>query len=385
MPFSGSSIYRPDMTEDATKLRPPTPASAPRIGAVDALRGFALLGVCLANFPNFNMGSALVGVGVPSDSPEVPTSLDSAAGYAVNLLVDGRFISIFEMLFGFGIALMATRLAQAGIRTWPVLVRRLTFLAVAGLLHTLVIWTGDILFLYAVVGLAFLPVVLGSTRVLWIVGAMCFGIAVASSLAAGAVSPEGPGRAQPGLSLLPVLSTVSRTLWLFSVGALIYRHGLVRRLRVHDAPGRALLIVGLVVGLPAAIVSAPSLPLADRLHPMFGDLAFSVGAPFLAGTYIVIFMTWYSRYDSSLVAVALTSLGRLAFSAYILQSIIGGAVHTVADWTGVPLGRFALFMAALIVVVLQSATATLWLSRFSYGPLEGLWRAVTYWRRPSWT
>lgn len=108
------------------------------------LRGLALMGIALANFPEFALWTFL-----SSDQQGAMTTadVDGAVRYVQFLLVDGKFYSIFSMLFGLGFALI---LMRHGRRLF---VRRMLILMVIGFLHLLFIWSGDILLLYAVGGL----------------------------------------------------------------------------------------------------------------------------------------------------------------------------------------------------------------------------------------
>jgi len=142
----------------APKIRAPktsAPKSGPAVGraridALDALRGFALAGVCVANLPLF---ASRDDVAAGLDLPVVSRFGDPAAQFFLKVFVEGRFMTLFSIMFGLGIALMASRIAASGRRAWPALVRRLAFLAGVGLLHSTYIWSGDVLLRYGAVGL----------------------------------------------------------------------------------------------------------------------------------------------------------------------------------------------------------------------------------------
>jgi len=113
-----------------------------------------------------------------------------------------------------------------------------------------------------------------------------------------------------------------------------------------------------------------------------------VGGAFMCGAYAVLFLTWWRGSRDSAVAVGFRSLGRVAFSAYLTQSLLAVTAFTLLGVFGWSLwGRLSgveIIAWALGTVALQCLLASWWLRRFSIGPLEGLWRAVTYWRRPRW-
>ncbi|MCD7976249.1 MAG: hypothetical protein LUG51_03505 [Tannerellaceae bacterium] len=120
---------------------------------LDALRGIALLGICLANFPEFSLYTFLEGqvTGV------MPTAgIDTVVKYLQYVFVDGKFYTLFSLLFGVGFSLILSNGAQTGYNGVTVFYRRMFFLFLIGLFHLLFLWAGDILILYAFVGF-FLP------------------------------------------------------------------------------------------------------------------------------------------------------------------------------------------------------------------------------------
>jgi uncharacterized protein len=126
--------------------------SADRIQALDAIRGFALLGILLMNI------EGLVGPLMASMSGVDPalTGADRWADTAIYLLVQGKFFPLFSMLFGMGFAIMLMRAQAAGRPFVAVYLRRVLALLVFGLLHALLVWPGDILVTYALMGLLLL-------------------------------------------------------------------------------------------------------------------------------------------------------------------------------------------------------------------------------------
>ncbi len=130
------------------------PASQ-RIATLDIVRGFALLGILIMNMPGF--GTSFY---AEADGSHLwPGALDQAAEQLRDLLFSGKFNSMFSLLFGIGFTIQFTRMQQrdpAGATT--LYLRRLAVLAVFGILHAAVFWTGDVLHIYAVLGLVMLLV-----------------------------------------------------------------------------------------------------------------------------------------------------------------------------------------------------------------------------------
>jgi uncharacterized protein len=132
--------------------RTPIPA-AQRIELLDALRGFALLGILLANihyfagwtFMDADARAALAGV-----------AMAQVENFLFLLLIDGKFYTVFSFLFGIGFALQLDRLQSRTPQALRIYVRRLLALLLIGVIHLCLIWDGDILALYAVTGLVLL-------------------------------------------------------------------------------------------------------------------------------------------------------------------------------------------------------------------------------------
>src|SRR3546814_7971695 len=141
----------------------PVPGSQ-RLELLDALRGFALAGVLVANHEAFSLYYFLS----PAGAVAPPTlASDRWLAPAIELLVSAKFITLFSIMFGIGFALLMQRIGQSGGRRWYL--RRLAVLFLIGLLHS-AFWWGDILRSYAVAGLLLLPLARMRPRNLAILG-----------------------------------------------------------------------------------------------------------------------------------------------------------------------------------------------------------------------
>ena len=151
--------YHGDMTSS------PLPSLSPatdRLDALDVLRGFALIGICIANVEFFNRPVVESGQGIPAGLH----GLDWLVAFLVAYLVSGKFWTIFSLLFGMGFALMLERAHVAGRQFAPSYSRRVGVLLAIGLLHHTLLWSGDILISYAVGALALMLALLAPARVL---------------------------------------------------------------------------------------------------------------------------------------------------------------------------------------------------------------------------
>lgn len=157
-----------------------SPAFAPvlseqRLDALDVLRGFALVGICVANVEFFNRPVAESGNGIPAGLH----GPDWLVALIVAYFVSGKFWTIFSLLFGMGFALMLERSRAAGRPFLPAYGRRIAVLGLFGLLHYLLLWSGDILISYAVGALALVLMLFARGR--WMIAALalCFLLAQA--------------------------------------------------------------------------------------------------------------------------------------------------------------------------------------------------------------
>ncbi|MBA4177459.1 MAG: hypothetical protein C0505_13015 [Leptothrix sp. (in: Bacteria)] len=135
-------------------------ATAQRIESLDVVRGFALLGIFLMNIEWFNRAFATIDEGMPREL----SGLDWLASWFIAYFVQGKFWTIFSLLFGMGFAVMMVRAEQAGREFKPVYLRRVLALAVFGAAHYIFLWEGDILFSYAVAALMLMVVLYGQPK-----------------------------------------------------------------------------------------------------------------------------------------------------------------------------------------------------------------------------
>jgi len=185
------------------------PALSPandRLDALDVLRGFALIGICIANVEFFNRPVVESGQGIPAGLH----GLDWLVAFLVAYLVSGKFWTIFSLLFGMGFALMLERARVAGRPFAPTYGRRVGVLLAVGLLHHTLLWSGDILISYAAGALALMLALLAPARLLVI------------ALIASIALPQVPGLSLLGWLLAPVvlaslvaLYLRTRQAWLF--------------------------------------------------------------------------------------------------------------------------------------------------------------------------
>jgi uncharacterized protein len=159
-----------------------------RIESLDVARGLALLGIFLVNVEFFArpLGAAIA-IGVPDES-----GVSLALWWTVDVLCVGKLYPLFSLLFGMGLMLQRSNASSSGQDFAPLALRRLGFLATLGLIHGLLLWYGDILFVYAITGLLLCVVLGASGRVLLVAGALALALGVLAAAFVGALAGASP-------------------------------------------------------------------------------------------------------------------------------------------------------------------------------------------------
>lgn len=395
----------------------PTPPAAPvnrRIAAIDALRGFALLGIALANYPEFSLFNFLDGT---AQAALPHSAADGLLSFLMAALVDGKFYTIFSLLFGMGFAIIQSNAKRRGADGMRIFYRRMAILAIIGACHLMFVWSGDILLLYALMGML-LPLFSGLTdrRLLaWAGGLLVLpvGVAVARDVtglnlahvlfvkwwevadAVGVSQAAFPtwlrdAESYAGIWAFLKQGAVER-LWefvsgcryfkvlgLFLVGFYVGRRGLLADIEGNLAFWRRVAAIGLCAGLPLSVIYAFS----SLTGHIFGNVAHSalylVSVYPLGAGYVALFALACHRFGAPRL---LASAGRMAMTCYIGQSLVGAALF-YGPWGGLGAG-FSIglsLLTAIIVVLAECVLCRAWLRVFAFGPLEWVWRMLTYGR-----
>jgi uncharacterized protein len=351
----------------------PTPP-AERDAAIDVLRGVALFGVLLENLQHFASPSyaALVASGAA-------TAADRLGLGALRLLCDNKVYLLFAFLFGYGIALQMLRSAHEGAGFAAVHLWRMACLFLIGVANLLV-WTGDILSTYAVLGCALLPLRARSDAALARLAACLLAaptLLVAAIGAAAGALPDArvDAEAWVGAFLYPA----RQACFAFAMFALGLAAG--RRALLSDAAAlrRAwgALPLALGTGLAgnlafAALEAAGPPPLSWGALALEATLA--VAAPALAFAYVVLVLRWARAPRWTPRLAPLAAVGRATLSNYLLQSALGTGVVARLGPIHPPAG----LLLTLVVFGAQVWASARWLARFRFGPVEWLWRSVAY-------
>ncbi|GLH77450.1 hypothetical protein SSBR45G_23580 [Bradyrhizobium sp. SSBR45G] len=393
----------PALADTNSAYGPTLPVAATdRLISLDILRGLALFGVMAINVA-FEFRISIFRQFLPalrthepgttffagSPSPDTFALLwalmgDSPFNRAIEdfleRAVSMKAFALFSLLFGIGLAMQFDRIAPD--RRVALLLRRLLILLAIGLLHLTLLWNGDILTEYALAGLIVLPflfarrwlVIAASLALLglyftgWLMRLMPLPssawmmqhVSDASLVyAGGSFSQVLAVRLSEIGAIAPLhLWVFPRTIGLFLAGIVIWRCGILRDARDHRASWLLMALAALVVTVDAG----PSLVTVS--------LALAYGALVLA----VANTAWGAR----LLGWA-APVGRMAFTNYLMQSVIFGFV-----FYGYCLGLFGRVSVSLALGIgiavygLQVIVSWCWLRMFQFGPVEWLWRSLMY-------
>jgi uncharacterized protein len=393
-------------------------SSAERIEILDVLRGLAIGGILIGNMQWFS------GYGMMPPALAAQTSFaDQMTHFLVHFFIEGKFYSIFSFLFGFGFALQIARAEERGDLQAALFKRRLGWLLVIGLLHAYLLWAGDILSIYAVMGFVLILFRRKSDEALlkWAFALMVVPIVTYILLyilfvvfvppeAAASFTGEAAQRARwnEGVKMvtqggyLQVISgfnlqyivgryaglilemRLPKILAMFLLGFYAYRRGFFQNLASHQTFIRRVLVYGLVLGLVGniafAVLAGKEAVIPPTAAGIAGVVAYAFGVPALALFYIALVATMWQTRRQGLALLA--PVGRMALTNYILQTVV-----CVVIFYGYGFGHFGSFgalaatLTALAIFLFQIVLSALWLKYFAYGPLEWIWRQLTYGQR----
>lgn len=420
-----------DTTTTAITREAPQPVQATeRVVLLDVIRGFALGGVFFSNvFLWFNGRFLLPPTFWQSYKNE---GANAVVSWAFRNLVFGRFITIFSFLFGLGIAVQFMRAEDREDSSGRRYTRRALVMILFGVLHLALVWYGDIMHIYALLGFGLLLFRRASTKTLLITGALLTFLA--------------PLLMQWGESFLPLLWTSAEALkqqqqatqtqfaevnarLLSLVGSssfidivkgnvLVYWHhfarlhvlgfylGLLGNFLLGFAAGRVGLfanvdkyrrlfyhmvgwgLLGGILGNLAMMVLRDAGPgkkyfsTNETIVPLLVPLAREIGTMSMAMLYVAAISLLFQRSFGQRLLSIYAPVGRMAVTNYLSQSVIALFV-----FSGLGLGKMGnvspvwTTLMPACAFALQMVLSWLWLKRYSYGPVEWLWRSMTYGKR----
>lgn len=383
-------------------------SSDQRIEVLDVNRGLASLGILLINITFYSTSLQAIQWQIVL----WPDALNQAVRTFLNLFVDGKCLAVFCFLFGYSTILLRDRTIQKGLRFGPLYIRRLVALLVFSLIHGLFIWYGDILLHYALLGfiLLFFHSRQPKTLLIWAI-ALLSTLPVLLLLSGGGAQPQPDPEIQGRIheliardnaiysrgtyadiqalrtmdwaaSAMNQLLFYPQILGMFMLGAYFAKQRILHDVAANGSLLKKLAIwtggIGLLLTfLPPTLswASGAETGLVNSLQVV----QYLIGASTLGLFYItaVALLVRHQAWQTALRPLAY--VGRMAFTNYIMQSVICTLIFYGygLGWYG-KVGPLAGTLIALGVFGVQMLFSGVWLRFFRIGPLEWLWRAVTY-------
>ncbi|HEY4551779.1 MAG TPA: DUF418 domain-containing protein [Bacillaceae bacterium] len=382
------------------------PASDGRIQSLDVLRGISLLGILLVNMISFHSPFGYY-------NPYEWWKYGDATVYTwLDIFVQGSFYPIFAMMFGYGMVIMRQRAHKNGTPFYSVSIRRLLVLLFIGILHVFLVWHGDILITYALMGMVLLlfirlpgPILMGVAAVMYllpqlIISALLILMASFDSVSladftdivgmqqsAAAYSTgsfaEITGQritdwaVQNGIREGGLFLYLFMILPLMMLGAGAAKLHWLQKAAAQKKKWTIILLVGLILGL-----AIKTIPINFSTSISYQYVQDAIGGPILGIAYAAAIILLMTSQKAGRLLKPFASAGKMSITLYLMQSIIGtlifyhyglGLYGQVSMATGTWL--------AVALFALQVVFAELWLSKFRQGPVERLWRLGTYGKR----
>jgi len=421
-----SAVERVLSNEEQTDLvqTPITPiAKGDRIAILDILRGLAIFGILIMNIQFFSYPD----YGNAAFADFYPGILNQVVKWGSAFFFQTKFYSIFSLLFGVGMAVLFDRSMQKNTKFTPFFSRRLLILLCIGLFHGFVLWDGDILMTYALIGFALLAFKKRTqkTIMIWaasalIVPFLLMGIGFTAwklftpqkvetaemvkektekqekrikkaqdelrIFAQGSFAEQIAVRTKTTLNRQKAAIFYGwRILGMFLLGVWAWRKKLFQETENHIPFIKRILIIGLTIGLAgnALFVVCGALTNSTTsflfMLSMIGD---QIGATALSLFYIAAILLLVRNAKVIKYLLPFASVGRMALSNYLFHTLI---CTTIFYSYGLGLyGKFgpaASLLFVLLIYVIQIPMSKWWLKRFKFGPVEWLWRSLTYGKR----
>ena len=415
--------------------------SRERLSSLDILRGIAVLGILVMNIYVFAMPFAAYTNPLPMGGTE-PHNIGT--WFVTHIFFDQKFMTIFSMLFGAGVILMGGRAEDRGANFAPIFYRRQFWLMVIGLVHAYLIWFGDILFFYSLCGMIVYLFRKKSAKTLIIFSLFVLPIVPLINYASGEYvidlqqrvgSYEQKAAAGEELSedeqaaidewtemlpfMLPGEEEVAKDVaayrgnyvdalkhrapfvamfhtegflffGLWRIGALMLLGMALMKLDVLSANRstsfyRNMIFAGYGAGLPIMLYSAWSMN-AHQWDPLWafriGLLPNYVGSILVAFGHIGIVMLIVKTGAMAKLMARFAAVGRMALTNYLMHSVVMTTIfygYGLGLYGEIPRMQQMLFVAGMLFV--QLIVSPWWLARYRFGPVEWLWRTLTYWQR----
>jgi uncharacterized protein len=393
-----------------------------RITVLDVLRGLAVFGILLLNMRGFSQPLLYLN---ETGQALWPDGQNQFVDAVITMFGEGKFYSMFSFLFGLGVYLFISRIGIKGQKLYGLYFRRMTALLLFGLLHALLLWWGDILVMYAIGGFLLIAFYSMHTRTLlnWMIaltssyvfftmlrtGLNALIILIEpSSIDSSMVVEEYKAKVVQAIHVYHSGSwfdiyaqrleelkyhynnsqlTILLLLTMFLAGMYAGKKGWFNDISNHLSVFRKAHNWGLFIGLPLSILlwisDELTNPTGTTIEILIYTISMSIGIPAMSIFYIASIVLWHQRKPKLALWHSLSNVGRMALSNYLGQSVICTFLfysYGLGLYGKVSPAESVLITLAIFGV--QLILSAWWLKRFRFGPMEWVWRSITYFRIP---
>lgn len=391
-----------------------------RATILDVLRGFAILGIFIANSASFSL---YMFIEEATKQALFTAQADQITDYFLKAFVDGKFYSLFSLLFGIGFTIILERNEVAGTNPLPYFYRRIILLALFGLAHIYLLWSGDILLLYALIGL-FLPLfrkLKDKTIIVISIALIITPLIIDSAkvftngefnLATPFTERAIEENAKSGITeenfrtylidhstyssilefnkggifwryeYIVKSNRIPKVLAMFLLGFVVGRRMIYKNLEANRSFLLQIMKWGFIIGIPASVglvyfsEDGIRLPQAEGL---WDTLFYSVSVIPLSLAYASSICIMWINLKWKKILMPLAPVGRMALTNYIVQTLFGITIYYgMGLGLATKFGSSIFFPISICVFILQVIYSNLWFQYFKYGPLEWVWRQLTY-------
>lgn len=396
-----------------------------RADILDVLRGLALFGILLNNIYGFS------GFGNLQDEARQKFStfpLDEGLNFFQVMLVEGKFYSLFSLLFGIGFSIILIRNKKKGINIFKIFYRRLAVLLLIGAAHIYFLWEGDILVLYAIIGFL-LPLYKNCSNTTLLTWAV---ILILSPIAIDLVKlwlQKGPGDfiipaaeaidTRNGIigeewrtylfkdnsnwnewhnyqntafmyrfSSLLNNNRIPKVLGMFLIGLYVGKNMIYANLQQYLPLLKKIMMWGFIIGLPfsflMAVFEGDDKQVYKSWWGMADTISYALGVVPLSLAYVASVCLFWVKTKASGKLRKFAPVGRMALTNYLMQTVIGISLfYGIGFNLGQDFGIAYIFIIAMAIYCLQLIYSSIWFRFFQYGPMEWIWRQLTYGKRLS--
>jgi uncharacterized protein len=389
------------LVTQTTTIKTPTQQTE-RVVIVDIIRGFALAGVLMANFTAYNLQN------LPADLFErISSPLDKAIVNFNTIFIEWKMMTIFSVLFGYGFGLIITSIEKKNINPTSFFLRRMFWLFVFGIIHTL-FWWADVLHLYAISGVFLLAFRKTSPRTI-LISSLVFMFVIPPVISFlfrnhpgyftnqnmqvlyehyknGSIADVFKANVNlyyrafilSGDDLHDIIETLGR----FLFGYYLVQIKLFEFVETKKQVFKKVLLITAPVAIGYFIIRWLSLQGSLNTGNIYGRTFIKLGIIFTSCFYCSLLVLSYIRFGKTLFFSALQALGKMTLTNYLLVSAI-----LITLLYGIGFGQLGIltmqtvWLYAFIWLIVEIIFSSYWLSKFKYGPFEWIWRQLSYNKR----